>query len=100
MKPEDVTEASFYNVMDDIEHLSKYYEQRYTVRGDKHLAKARIGLLATICGSLFGTLYTLWQVYSAGSYEGASVAFKSFDNIVEDSDKLSDEWRIISATNK
>ena len=85
--------GAIYNVLDDIEHLSQEYGKNCEVEAEKHRKKACYGFFGTLAAALIGFLYTIIHLFSAGYYSGAKEVYGKFDNIIEDSDKIEDEWR-------
>ena len=96
MKPEDCTVGAAYNTMDAMEKLSQYYGKNCDEEMKKHANKAYYGFLVTLGASLVGALYTLFHHGAAQYCSGASDVYQKFSNVVEDCDKLEDEWYRVS----
>ena len=85
--------GEMYNTLDDIEKLSKTYEKNCADEAVRHQRKAIWGFRLTTAGALIGTLYTVIHSLASGYFTGASAVYHKYSNIVEDSEKFSEELR-------
>lgn len=88
-----MTDAELYNLTDDVSNLSKVHAVSYREEVDKSLNKAKIGGLATVVTTIFGGLYTLFQLGRAVYGSGAADTYAKYTNLAENADDYQKKWR-------
>ena len=83
--------GELYEVLDAIGKASRTCDAKCEKEYKEHVNKACFGLLATLGGTLFGALYTLFHSKAASYYYGASHVYKKVSNLVEDRDLFEEE---------
>lgn len=87
-----MTNAELYNLVDNVSNLSQAYNVGCIDEWARSEKKARIGFVATLCGTLIGTLYTLIHLSNAKYHLGASAVYRKYSDLHEDIEDLEAEW--------
>lgn len=82
-------DGAVYNVLDDIEYVSKRYKENCEKTANAQLKKSTRGFIV----AAIALIYAGYHRASSWYHRGAAEVYDRYDNIVEDSDRFWDERR-------
>lgn len=82
-------DGAVYNVLDDIEYVSKRYKENCEKTANVQLKKSTRGFIV----AAIALIYAGYHRASSWYHRGAAEVYDRYDSIVEDSDRFCDERR-------